>query len=59
MAEQRNDSLIELLIVIALILIMAATAVPNLLRAARADRESFAVSPSTAGTGPSPKSPQR
>jgi type II secretory pathway pseudopilin PulG len=44
MDRRTDDSLHELLIVIALLLILAATAIPNLLRAANADRESFAAS---------------
>ncbi len=44
MERRKDDSLGELLIVIALLLIIAATAIPNLLRAAIADHESSAVS---------------
>lgn len=42
--KRKNDSLGELLIVIAILLIIATTAIPNLVRAAVADYESFAVS---------------
>jgi Tfp pilus assembly protein FimT len=42
--KRKGDSLGELWIVIAILAIMAATAIPNLLRAAIADYESFAVS---------------
>ncbi len=43
MESPRGDSPGEVLIVIALLLIMVATAIPNLLRAALADHESSAV----------------
>ena len=49
MGRRKDDFPGELLIVIALLLIMAATAIPNLLRAAIADHESFAHGP-----GPTP-----
>ena len=60
MEERKDDSPGELWIVIALLLIMVATAIPNLLRAAIADHESSAVSPISraGGAGVSPqKSP--
>jgi hypothetical protein len=51
MERRKADFPGDLLIVIALLLIMAATAIPNLLRAAIADHESLAASPSaTPGT---------
>ena len=43
MESPKGDSPGEVLIVIALLLIMVATAIPNLLRAALADHESSAV----------------
>jgi hypothetical protein len=58
--EGRNDDFLgEPLIVIALLLIMAATAIPNLLRAAIADHESSVVrsSPTPGSAGISRKSP--
>ena len=63
MERQKDDFLGELLIVIALLLIMAATAIPNLLRAAIADHESSVVSssptPGTAGISRRSPSPRR
>lgn len=44
MEKRKGDSRSERLIVIAILLVMAATAMPNLLRAAIADYESFAAS---------------
>jgi Tfp pilus assembly protein FimT len=44
MESPRGDSPGDVLIVIALLLIMVATAIPNLLRAVLADHESSAVS---------------
>jgi hypothetical protein len=59
MERRKADFPGELLIVMALLLTMAATAIPNLLRAAIADQESLAASPSpTPGTtGISARSP--
>lgn len=56
MQRRSGDSLGEVLIVIAILVIMAATAIPNLLRAAIADYKSLAVRPiSVSGPAEAPR----
>ncbi len=59
MESPKGDSPGELLIVIALLLIMVATAIPNLLRAALADHEPSAVSSISGSVTPGGRSSAR